>query len=218
MSVIYWTVAIIMGAPLGIGIAFLLFGSMLNKSNNLGDSRSKNEEFTSEIFYLSQENHMSHSAAKFTAYAEMNMETMIGSREYADRAREAIKAPPQALVERYIPGSENDTGEEFEASEGAAGAASIPQESAWAMARRKNLKEAASESPWGRDDKWGAKIPDVSESSAVSSVTPEDAASAPAPLAEPTPVEEPIYEAPTATRPLWLNSNPDDDFSDFEDM
>ena len=29
---------------------------------------------------------------------------------------------------------------------------------------------------------------------------------------------EEIYEAPTATRPLWDNANADDDFSDFEDF
>ena len=35
----------------------------------------------------------------------------------------------------------------------------------------------------------------------------------------PAPVQpEPIYEAPTATRPLWENSNSNDDFSDFSDL
>ena len=29
---------------------------------------------------------------------------------------------------------------------------------------------------------------------------------------------EPIYEAPTATRPLWENSDSSDDFSDFSDL
>ncbi len=35
----------------------------------------------------------------------------------------------------------------------------------------------------------------------------------------PAPVQpEPIYDAPTATRPLWENNNSNDDFSDFNDL
>ena len=297
----YWIVAFIMGAPLGVGIAFLIFGSMLDKSNNMGDSRLKSEEFTSDIIYLSEENRMPHNDAKFSSYVEMNIEALTKSRDFDSRLKEGIKTPPQALVERYIPGSEeNDESADNGSDSGAGtsgastGGASFPAESAWAAARRKNLQEDASENPWGRDDKWGGKdsgsdvmdepkmdlapekkkptqaeidafwsggkkttaeapassVPASSATafSAVASSAPA-AGAVPAPdassldafraaalstgaaadgaattgffpgtTAEPSPVDEPIYEAPTAHRPLWLNSNPDDDFSDFEDM
>lgn len=281
MGFFYWILSLMMAASLGIGISFLIFGSMLNSSNNLGDSISKSEEFSSEIFYLSQENNMPRNDAKFTSYVEMNIETLTRASDYTDRVKKAIKKPPQAMVERYIEVTEEDTDTEsdveapFEGGAGVVGstttaifgmgplaiplknsgsgtASSAPGESSWAAARRRNLRESARENPWGRDDNWGAKDPDAgvmdeptmdlepkkkkstqaeidafwsagkkttpSESPTVSPVAPAGADSAPAPLAEPAPVEEPIYEAPTATRPLWLNSNPDDDFSDFEDM
>lgn len=45
---------ILMGAPLGVGVAFLIFGSLLNRSNNHGDSVGENSRYTGGIAYSAQ--------------------------------------------------------------------------------------------------------------------------------------------------------------------
>ena len=301
MAVVYWILAILMGAPIGVGVAFMILSAILNKSNNMGDSRAEIRDFSSEIVYLSQENNMKHNIQLFVSYTDMNYETLTKSRDYLDRAANRLHGHPGVMVSRYIPGSEEQTeglsadAQDTGVSEGVktsaiplsfAGAllgkgVQPPVESAWAAARRKNLGQSASENPWGRDTNWGASVqasgtaeapqmdldmtmdtgaekrkPTQAEidafwsggKKAASSQAEAAAAQAAAgatvtPAADPAAVtampasdpslaadsvaaaadapaapEEPIYDAPTATRPVWLNGNPDDDFSDFDDV
>ncbi len=295
MAVVYWILAILMGAPIGVGVAFMILSAILNKSNNMGDSRAEIRDFSSEIVYLSQENNMKHNIQLFVSYTDMNYETLTKSRDYLDRAANRLHGHPGVMVSRYIPGVSEEV-EGTGVSEGVktsaipvrfAGAffgkgAQPPAESAWAAARRKNLGQSASENPWGRDTNWGASVqasgtaeapqmdldmtmdtgaekrkPTQAEIDAfwsggkkVASTQAEAAAAQAAvaatamPAADPAAVtampasdpslaadsvaaaaadapaapEEPIYDAPTATRPVWLNGNPDDDFSDFDDV
>ena len=64
MAVVYWILALLMGAPIGVGVAFMILSAILNKSNNMGDSRAEIRDFSSEIVYLSQENNMKHSVVR----------------------------------------------------------------------------------------------------------------------------------------------------------
>ena len=45
---------ILMGGSLGVGVAFLIFGSLLNRSNNHGDSVGENSRYTGGIAYSAQ--------------------------------------------------------------------------------------------------------------------------------------------------------------------
>ena len=283
MAVVYWILALLMGAPIGVGVAFMILSAILNKSNNMGDSRAEIRDFSSEIVYLSQENNMKHNIQLFVSYTDMNYETLTKSRDYLDRAANRLHGHPGVMVSRYIPGVSEEV-EGTGVSEGVktsaipvrfAGAffgkgAQPPAESAWAAARRKNLGQSASENPWGRDTNWGASVqasgtaeapqmdldmtmdtgaekrkPTQAEIDAFwsggkkAASTQAEAAAAQAAVAAtampasdpslaadsvaaaadaPAAPEEPIYDAPTATRPVWLNGNPDDDFSDFDDV
>ena len=275
MAVVYWILAILMGAPIGVGVAFMILSAILNKSNNMGDSRAEIRDFSSEIVYLSQENNMKHNIQLFVSYTDMNYETLTKSRDYLDRAANRLHGHPGVMVSRYIPGVSEEV-EGTGVSEGVktsviptrfAGAffgkgAQPPAESAWAAARRKNLGQSASENPWGRDTNWGASVQasgtaeapqmdldmtmdtgvekrkptqaeidafwsggkkaaaDPAAVTAMPAADPSLAADSVAAAAADAPAapEEPIYDAPTATRPVWLNGNPDDDFSDFDDV
>ena len=309
MAVVYWILALLMGAPIGVGVAFMILSAILNKSNNMGDSRAEIRDFSSEIVYLSQENNMKHNIQLFVSYTDMNYEMLTKSRDYLDRAANRLHGHPGVMVSRYIPGADGEADSADPADSGVsegittsaipvrfAGAlfgrgAQPPAESAWAAARRKNLGQSASENPWGRDANWGAsaqasgtteapqmdldmtmdtgaekKKPTQAEIDAfwsggkkaassqaeaapadpAAAVTPDTAAmfggasagadvsvfgaaspdpfstafgaDASVPSATPDAPEEPVYDAPTATRPVWLNGNPNDDFSDFDDV
>ena len=65
---------------------FMILSAILNKSNNMGDSRAEIRDFSSEIVYLSQENNMKHNIQLFVSYTDMNYETLTKSRDYLDRA------------------------------------------------------------------------------------------------------------------------------------
>ena len=111
MAVVYWILAILMGAPIGVGVAFMILSAILNKSNNMGDSRAEIRDFSSEIVYLSQENNMKHNIQLFVSYTDMNYETLTKSRDYLDRAANRLHGHPGVMVSRYIPGSEEQTEE-----------------------------------------------------------------------------------------------------------
>lgn len=92
-----------MAAPIAVGITFLIMSLILNKSNNLGDSKLKSEDFSSQIVYFSQQDDMHRNQQAFVDYVGSNMEALTRSADYQARCHKAIKAAPNALVERYIP-------------------------------------------------------------------------------------------------------------------
>ena len=82
MGGVFWVLAIIIGLGYGIGLAFLIMALILNKSNNLGDSRSKKEDYASGILYFSQQDRMSPLNNAFMDYVETNLELLVSSRDY----------------------------------------------------------------------------------------------------------------------------------------
>ena len=113
MAVVYFIFGFLMAAPIAVGITFLIMSAILNKSNNMGDSRLKTEDFSSQIIYFSQQDNMSRNQQAFVDYVGVNMEGLTRSSDYQARCRSGLKAPANALVERYIPSKEAE-----EASEG----------------------------------------------------------------------------------------------------
>ncbi|MBR5425528.1 MAG: hypothetical protein IK106_03300 [Clostridiales bacterium] len=114
MDGLIWILALIMGASIGIGLAFLICALMLNKSNNKGDSRLKPEDYSTDIISFSDEDNMKHNRQQFNYLVDVNIETMCRSNEYMLRHLKALPFGSTEPVTRYIPDSKNDAA--FEAA------------------------------------------------------------------------------------------------------
>ena len=276
MDGLIWVLALITGAAIGIGCAFLLTALILNASNNKGDSRSKVEEFSSDIVFFSQQDSMRMNPQEFVNFTEWNAEALCKSQEYGTRLATSLPFASMAPVTRYIPGKEVQE-PQYAVIDGASGGAAygaingvnaVSREpviftsdvmSAGAF-RKAVIIEFGKEietSKYGtyrslsghdmtamaynnvsggtvtpgvpaakiRSVAGGATIgmPQYAAPQYAASQTPaqpqvQAPAPSPAPAAPPAPEPGPIYEAPTATRPLWENPSSNDDFSDFSDM
>ena len=106
MDGLIWVLALITGAAIGIGCAFLLTALILNASNNKGDSRSKVEEFSSDIVFFSQQDSMRMNPQEFVNFTEWNAEALCKSQEYGTRLATSLPFASMAPVTRYIPGKE----------------------------------------------------------------------------------------------------------------
>ena len=106
MDGLIWVLALITGAAIGIGCAFLLTALILNASNNKGDSRSKVEEFSSDIVFFSQQDSMRMNPQEFVNFTEWNAEALCKSQEYGTRLATSLPFASTAPVSRYIPGKE----------------------------------------------------------------------------------------------------------------
>lgn len=106
MDGLIWVLALITGAAIGIGCAFLLTALILNASNNKGDSRSKVEEFSSDIVFFSQQDSMRMNPQEFVNFTEWNAEALCKSQEYGTRLATSLPFASTAPVTRYIPGKE----------------------------------------------------------------------------------------------------------------
>ena len=91
---------ILMGGSLGVGVAFLIFGSLLNRSNNHGDSVGENSRYTGGIAYsaqLDKKLHKAESQSEFlnTYYVPLQSDPVFRT----PSARVVRKMPtPQAPV------------------------------------------------------------------------------------------------------------------------
>lgn len=271
MSGLTWFLALIMGAAIGIGTAFLITTLILNASNNKGDSRSKVEEFSSDIVFFSQQDSMRMNPQEFVNFTEWNAEALCRSQEYGTRLATSLPFASMAPVTRYIPGKEVQE-PQYAVIDGASGGAAygaingvnavsrepviFTSDVMSAGAFRKAMiiefgkeietsKYGTYRSLSGHDMTAlayntlsggtvtpgvpAAKIRSVAGGATIgmqqyaASQTPaqpqvQAPVPPPAPAAPPAPEPGPIYEAPTATRPLWENPSSNDDFSDFSDM
>lgn len=271
MDGLIWVLALITGAAIGIGCAFLLTALILNASNNKGDSRSKVEEFSSDIVFFSQQDSMRMNPQEFVNFTEWNAEALCKSQEYGTRLATSLPFASTAPVSRYIPGKEvqNPGYATIDGSAGTTvygavnGTQAVQREpviftsdvmSAGAF-RKAVIIEFGKEietSKYGtyrslsghdmtamaynnvsggtvtpgvpaaqiRSVAGGASIGMPQYAASQTPVQPQVQAPVPppAPAAPPAPEPGPIYEAPTATRPLWENPSSNDDFSDFSDM
>ena len=103
MAFLYGLIGFLMAAPISVGLTFLIMSAILNKSNNMGDSKLKTEDFSSQIVYFSQQDNMHRNQQAFVDYVGVNMEALTRSSDYQARCRSGLKAPANALVERYNP-------------------------------------------------------------------------------------------------------------------
>ena len=112
MAFLYGLIGFLMAAPISVGLTFLIMSAILNKSNNMGDSKLKTEDFSSQIVYFSQQDNMHRNQQAFVDYVGVNMESLTRSSDYQTRCRSGLKAPPNALVERYNPSKDTAASQE----------------------------------------------------------------------------------------------------------
>ena len=75
-------IAIMGGCAFGTGLAFLIMALILNRSNNLGDTRAKDDSFSTPISFTSQQNLTIFDVLKSTAYADQNLAAIVQSEDY----------------------------------------------------------------------------------------------------------------------------------------
>ena len=301
MDGLIWVLALITGAAIGIGCAFLLTALILNASNNKGDSRSKVEEFSSDIVFFSQQDSMRMNPQEFVNFTEWNAEALCKSQEYGTRLATSLPFASTAPVSRYIPGKEVqepqyavidgasggaaygaingvnavsrepviftsdvmsagafrkaviiEFGKEIETSKygtyrslsghdmtamaynnvsGGTVTPGVPAAKIRSVAGGATIGMPQYAAPQVAAPQYAAPqysapqagVPQYSAPQYAASQTPaqpqvQAPVPPPAPAAPPAPEPGPIYEAPTATRPLWENPSSNDDFSDFSDM
>lgn len=112
MAFLYGLIGFLMAAPISVGLTFLIMSAILNKSNNMGDSKLKAEDFSSQIVYFSQQDNMRRNQQAFVDYVGVNMEGLTRSSDYQTRCRSGLKAPANALVERYDPSKDTAASQE----------------------------------------------------------------------------------------------------------
>ena len=98
MEIAYWVIALLSGATVGIGLAYLILAAILNNSNNLGDSRLDKKEFSSEIDYVNKLDRMP--SSQFATYMETNLRYLVTSKEYTDHMQQSMRGDLEAPVER----------------------------------------------------------------------------------------------------------------------
>lgn len=85
---------ILMGGSLGVGLAFLIFGSLLNRSNNHGDSLGENSRYTGGIAYSARIDKSLHKPAAQTEFLNTY---------YTPLYPDPVFKNPQAKVVRKMP-------------------------------------------------------------------------------------------------------------------
>ena len=113
---------VLIGAPLGLGMAFLLFGNLLNRSNNHGDSVGENSRYTGGIIFSSEEDKKLHKTDEQDAYITMHtkylpQDPVIGFASRQDyraffesefRRRRNGLYPPFTILARILAESRNE--------------------------------------------------------------------------------------------------------------
>lgn len=85
---------ILMGGSLGVGVAFLIFGSLLNRSNNHGDSVGENSRYTGGIAYSAQLDKKLHKAESQSEFLNTY---------YVPLQSDPVFRTPSARVVRKLP-------------------------------------------------------------------------------------------------------------------
>ena len=75
-------IAIMGGCAFGTAIAFLIMALILNRSNNLGDTRAKDDSISTGINFTSQQTLNVFDVLKNTSYAEQNLAAIVQSEDY----------------------------------------------------------------------------------------------------------------------------------------
>lgn len=104
MDGIIWFLALITGAAIGTGTAFLITAMILNASNNKGDSRSKFEDFSSDIVFFNQQDGIRLNLQEFVNFTEWNIEALCKSQDYNTRMSTSLPIASADPVTRHIPG------------------------------------------------------------------------------------------------------------------
>ena len=108
MDGLVWLLAIVMGGSIGVGLAFLICSLILNASNNKGDSRSKIDDYSSDIFYTNQSKSLRYNRSEFVDIVETGIETLVINNEYDLHLQKSLPFGSKEPVARFIPETAED--------------------------------------------------------------------------------------------------------------
>lgn len=250
----YWFLAVIFGIAWGIGGSFALMSLLLNKSNNLGDSRDDIEKYGLGVTLTTTEDFGAIGGASpiIDSYCEASMAMFTHDKSMIEFSNHKLSTVPTRPLERYIPKPEDKLADEA--------AKKVAEELKEEGVAFTNDPNAASKDPMsgintamggaalGGAALGGAALPGILGGATARTLgkkpdpKPEVKKPEPKPAIDPIEAEiammfgddlptgeidpeaqqflradAPVYEAPTASKPLWESANPDDDFSDFEE-
>lgn len=214
----FWVLAVIFGIAWGIGSSFALMALLLSKSNNIGDSRDEIEKYGLGVTMTTTEDFGAIGGASpiIDSYCEASMAMFTHDKSMIEFSNHALKTVPARPLERYIPTAEDKIADEA--------AKKIAQElkeegvaAGVAASKRRPapLWDAPKPKPEPKPEK---EIFDPVEAE-IAMMFGDDVPTGPIdPEAQQfLRPDAPVYEAPTASKPLWEAADPNDDFSDFEE-
>ena len=243
----FWFLAIVFGIAWGIGSAFALMAILLSKSNNIGDSRDEIDKYGLGVTMTTTEDFGAIGGASpiIDSYCEASMAMFTHDKGMIEFSNHALKTVPSRPLERYIPKPEDKLADEAakkiaqELKEEGVAFTKNPNEASKDPMSGINsamggvalggaaLGGAASRTPGPRPQPQPK--PEVKKPEPKPAFDPIEAEIAmmfgdDLPTGQIDPEAQqflredaPVYEAPTASKPLWESANPDDDFSDFEE-
>lgn len=251
-----WFCAVIVGVGLGVGVAFAVMAGLLNKSNNIGDSRDDIEKYGLGVTMTSSEDFGAIMPGSIIdSYCEASVSMFTHDKSIIEFANHKLSVIPERPLERYIPKPEDKLAEEAMKKlaeelkeEGTVynGKSRAPEKPVDLTSGMDNLTKGTSGGASGGGILGGLGAAGVA---AASKERPAPLWDAPKPepkkqekIFDPVEAEiammfgddlptgeidpeaqqflqpdAPVYEAPTASKPLWESANPDEDFSDFEE-
>lgn len=247
----FWFLAIVFGIAWGIGGSFALMALLLNKSNNIGDSRDEIEKYGLGVTMTTTEDFGAIGGASpiIDSYCEASMAMFTHDKGMIEFSNHKLSVVPTRPLERYIPKPEDKLADEA--------AKKVAEELKEEGATFTNNPNAASTDPMSGMNAaiaggvllGGTPLSGIMGDAPTRPLgfktQPKPEAKKPEPKKEaidpieaeiammfgddlPTgPIDPeaqqflradaPVYEAPTASKPLWESANPNDDFSDFEE-
>lgn len=262
----YWFLAVIFGIAWGVGASFALMAILLNKSNNIGDSRDDIEKYGLGVTVTSSEDLGAISPGPIIdSYCEATMAMFTHDKSMIEFSNHKLSVVPERPLERYVPKPEDQIEKETvkkileelkeeglpnmtEPSSGSEPTPGLVNGRSGGILGSLGAAGAAGAAALG-GAAGAAGVAGAAGGAAGSKGRPAPLWDAPKPKPEPQkeifdPVEAeiammfgddvptgpidpeaqqflrpdaPVYEAPTANKPLWEAADPNDDFSDFEE-
>ncbi len=108
-----WFLAAIFAIGLGAGTAFVLMAILLNRSNNIGDSRDDIEKYGLGVTITSAEDFGAIPIGPITeSYCEASMSMFTHDKSMIEFSNHALAVVPARPLERYIPKPEDEISKE----------------------------------------------------------------------------------------------------------
>ena len=99
--------SLLLASALGFGMAFIVLTYILNKSNNMGDSKSDFSEFSNDAIFTSKEDRIP--SINMNEYCDSTLTGMVQSNSFRSRQSTALRPSPDKMVSRLISNEDDST-------------------------------------------------------------------------------------------------------------